>query len=75
MKIILDELKAVRGSVIDLQTALTSRIDTLESSISKRFGELEATSRIDQRWPQQQHLPATRPSARMGTASNSATGV
>lgn len=50
LKMILDELKVVGGSVTDLRTSLTERIDAMESSIGKRFGDLEAAAKVFDEW-------------------------
>jgi hypothetical protein len=46
MKIVLDKFKVMRGTVSELQTALTTRIDTVENTIAKRFGDLEAAAKV-----------------------------
>lgn len=48
LKLILDEFnfKVVRGSVSYLQTSLTLQIETVETNIGKRFGDLENSSKV-----------------------------
>ena len=42
----------MRGTMSELQTALTTSIDTVENTIGERFGDLEAASKVfDDRVP------------------------
>ncbi|CAD6217731.1 unnamed protein product [Miscanthus lutarioriparius] len=50
LKLILDEFKVVRGSVSYLQTSLTLQIETVETNIGKRFGDLENSSKVLNDW-------------------------
>ena len=46
----LDELKAIRGSVVKLQSSFMARIDEVEVAIGKRFGALQSTAQVFDDW-------------------------
>lgn len=49
-KLTIDELKAVRGSVVDPQSSLPSRIDAVENTTGKQFGNLETATKVFNEW-------------------------
>lgn len=50
LKLILDELKAVRGSMDELQSSLSKRIDDVDHSWGSRFQALESAAQVFDDW-------------------------
>jgi len=50
MKMILDELKAVRGSVPQSSELETTRIEEVEVAICRRFVEMESAAKVFDNW-------------------------